>query len=207
MTADETSAAATPAGSPSAAGPGPEPAAAAGSGPGTLIREARLKARFSIEELAAQTKLNRATLEALERDDFGALLEPVYVRGYYRKCAKVLTLSEAELLARYEKLQAPRQIAPPTKLRLASGGELGGDSSVPRLFIAASAVLAVAVTLFIWLAKPQGSTPAVSDPAPVTVPAAGPTGEAAVEAPAPAVEPPASGLSPGGEGPGTTLPA
>lgn len=96
------------------------------SGPGRLIRLARERARIGITELAALTKLAPATLEALERDDFATLSEPVYVRGYYRKCAKALTLSEPELLAAYEKLVAPRAPQAPTKLLL--GGSETGSS-------------------------------------------------------------------------------
>ena len=66
-----------------------------------MIREARERTHLSLDDMAAHTKLARATLEALERDDYGALLEPVYVRGYYRKCAKVLEMDEAQLIAAY----------------------------------------------------------------------------------------------------------
>ena len=69
------------------------------AGPGRVIRQARERARLGIEELASMTRLARSTLEALERDDFSTLTEAVYVRGYYRKCAKVLNLPEAELIA------------------------------------------------------------------------------------------------------------
>lgn len=90
-------------------------------GPGRLIRLARERARLGVTELAALTKLAPATLEALERDDFTTLNEPVYVRGYYRKCAKALAIGEQDLLAAYEKLVAPRAPQVPTKLLLGSG--------------------------------------------------------------------------------------
>lgn len=100
------------------------------AGPGRLIRRAREQARLSIEDLGAQIKLARGTLDALERDDFATLSEPVYVRGYYRKLSKVLPVSEAELLAAYEKLVAPRVPAPPSKLILAGEQDLGGSRPV-----------------------------------------------------------------------------
>jgi cytoskeleton protein RodZ len=95
-------------------------------GPGRLIRLGRERARIGVAELAALTKLAPATLEALERDDFGMLSEPVYVRGYYRKCAKALALSEQELLSAYEKMVGPRAPQAPTKLLL--GGTDTGSS-------------------------------------------------------------------------------
>ena len=69
--------------------------------PGRLLRSARERAGLGSEDLAGQLKLAKGTLEALERDDFGALSEPVYIRGYYRKIAKLLPVSESELIAAY----------------------------------------------------------------------------------------------------------
>ena len=83
--------------------------------PGAMIREARQRARLSLEDMAAHTKLARQTLDALERDDYQALLEPVYVRGYYRKCAKVLELSEKALLQAYEARVVQKMPEPPAK--------------------------------------------------------------------------------------------
>jgi len=100
-------------------------------GPGRLIRLGRERARLGVSELAALTKLAPATLEALERDDFTMLSEPVYVRGYYRKCAKSLALSEQELLAAYEKMVAPRAPQTPTKLLL-GGSETGSSLKKTR---------------------------------------------------------------------------
>lgn len=100
-----------------------------GAGPGRLIRQAREQAKLSIEDLGAQIKLARGTLDALERDDFATLSEPVYVRGYYRKLSKVLPVSEAELLSAYEALVAPRLPSPPSKLLLAGEQDLADGRS------------------------------------------------------------------------------
>ncbi len=94
-------------------------------GPGRAIRAAREKLGLPLESLASQTRLARGTLEALERDDFGILNEPVYVKGYYRKCAKVLGLSDVELIAAYERQVGPKQPQAPTKLLLAADRGLG----------------------------------------------------------------------------------
>ena len=174
--------------------------------PGAMIREARQRARLSLEDMAAHTKLARQTLDALERDDYQALLEPVYVRGYYRKCAKVLEMDEAALIAAYEARVVPRQPEAPSKLRLASGTELGSSSRLPVAMAVFAAVVAIVVCGFIWLARDgQDSYPVFGDalvsasPAPVataTPPAepepAGadtiePSGEL-MAAPSPAVE-------------------
>jgi cytoskeleton protein RodZ len=123
------------------------------SSPGALIRRARERVRMAPEELAAQTKLARGTLEALERDDFKVLVEPVYVRGYYRKCAKVLGISEKDLVDSYEAMVAPRTPEAPAKLRLASGSELGSGSRLPLALAIGAALIAVIVLSLIWFAR------------------------------------------------------
>lgn len=123
------------------------------SSPGALIRRARERVRMSPEELAAQTKLTRGTLEALERDDFKILVEPVYVRGYYRKCAKVLGIAEKDLVDSYAAMVAPRAPEAPAKLRLASGSELGSGSRLPLALAAGAALIAVIVLSLIWFAR------------------------------------------------------
>ncbi|MFI4978733.1 MAG: RodZ domain-containing protein [Nevskiales bacterium] len=141
-------------------------------GPGRLIRLGRERARIGISELAGLTKLAPATLEALERDDFTMLSEPVYVRGYYRKCAKALALSEQELLAAYEKVVAPRAPQAPTKLLLGgseTGSSLkknrrrGGGGGAPWLMWLIGIVLLVAVAAWFLREDPNGHRPVLAD--------------------------------------------
>lgn len=83
--------------------------------PGRLLQAARKRKGLSLDELVGQTMLSRSTLAALEADDFGQLSQPVYVRGYYRKCAKVLDLSEDELINAYAEhadVSEPRPASP-----------------------------------------------------------------------------------------------
>jgi cytoskeleton protein RodZ len=166
-----------------------DPAPAQQQSPGQLIREARERAHLSLDDMAAHTKLARATLEALERDDHRALLEPVYVRGYYRKCAKVLEIDESRLIAAYNAQVTPRTPEAPAKLRLASGTELGSSSRLPVSMAVLAAVVAVVACAFIWFARDPGETYPVSmvvetiplasvDPAPTT-----PAPTSAVDAP------------------------
>ncbi|PCC67327.1 Helix-turn-helix domain-containing protein [Nannocystis exedens] len=60
--------------------------------PGRYIREARQRRGISVEQLALETKIPRPSLEALEEDRFSALPGPVFVRGFFRCCARSLSL-------------------------------------------------------------------------------------------------------------------
>jgi cytoskeleton protein RodZ len=80
-------------------------------------------------------------------------MEPVYVRGYYRKCAKVLGIAEKDLVDAYEAVVAPRAPEAPAKLRLASGSELGSGSRLPLALAMGAALIAVVVLSLIWFAR------------------------------------------------------
>lgn len=169
----------------------PPPAPAPLPSPGAMIREARERAHFSLEDMAAHTKLARSTLDALERDDYNALLEPVYVRGYYRKCAKVLEMDEERLIAAYGARVSPKTPEAPSKLRLASGTELGSSSRLPVSMAVLAAVVAIVACAFLWFARdrsdnypPASSVAGTSEPAPAPgIPAEQVMVEPAAEAP------------------------
>jgi len=72
-----------------------------GQSPGEMLREARLAHDYSVVDLCAQTKLSPRAINALEDNDFKALSQPVFTRGYYRQCAKVLDIDTDRLMAAY----------------------------------------------------------------------------------------------------------
>ncbi len=152
------------------------------AGPGRVIRQARERAKLAIEELATLTRLAKSTLEALERDDFSTLTEAVYVRGYYRKCAKVLNLPEAELIAAYDKLYAPKTSPMPTKLLLGTSGSTMGSSrsnSSGGGWSLTLVVLAVLIGAAVWFlnqdAPERAQSQAAATPAVVETPSAAPS--------------------------------
>ncbi|MDP3856455.1 MAG: helix-turn-helix domain-containing protein [Stagnimonas sp.] len=159
-------------------------ASEATAGPGRLLRRAREQAGLSIEDLGAQIKLARGTLDSLERDDFATLSEPVYVRGYYRKLSKVLPVSEAALLSAYESQVAPKAPSPPSKLILAGENDLGGSSRVSARLVTGVLVTGLLIgALAFWgsTRDPNGPAEVVPTLDPATAPEA--------------VPPPSAGLS------------
>ncbi|MDA3920696.1 MAG: DUF4115 domain-containing protein [Salinisphaera sp.] len=72
-----------------------------GQSPGEMLRDGRRAHDYSVEDLCAQTKLSPKTVKALEDNDFEALSQPVFARGYYRQCAKVLDLDAERLMRAY----------------------------------------------------------------------------------------------------------
>jgi cytoskeleton protein RodZ len=191
------------------AAPVPEPSPS----PGMLLRQARERAGLGPEDLAGQLKLAKGTLEALERDDFAALSEPVYVRGYYRKIAKVLPVAEADLINAYNARIKPAPTAAPLRRLPLAGGVAAGTSRHSRgpgagLVVGGIVIAGIVVALMTREppkrlndsrpaarteappAAPQPAAPAPADaPAPesaATVPATGAPSPAAAEPPPPA---------------------
>ncbi len=160
---------------------------ASGQGPGRLVRQAREQLKLSLEDLAAQIKLARITLDAIERDDFAQLNEPVYVRGYYRKLAKVLPVPEAELIAAYERVAGQKAPPHPSKLILAGGQELGSGRRISLKLAVGVIVLGLVIGGLAFWGKNRVSpvvqpvvTPASNSAVPVES-----DGAAAVPTPAP----------------------
>jgi cytoskeleton protein RodZ len=141
---------------------GTTPSTPAGSlsGPGRLIREAREAAKYSQEDLASLLKLNRNTLDALERDDFSVLNEPVYIRGYYRKLAKVLGIVESQLLQAFEAVSTPKTNTPPPSRLILSGDDEGRGGSNLGLFVGVIVAGAVLGGIALWYSR-NHSTPSV----------------------------------------------
>jgi len=85
---------------------------------------------MSIEQLAIDTKIPRASIEALEEDRFGALPGPVFVKGFFRCCARSLELDpETVLSLLHEHERALQQLKSGRRERQAP--QLLGRTSTP----------------------------------------------------------------------------
>ena len=72
---------------------------------GSLLREYREIAGYSLSEMAEALCLSDDVLVKLENEDFQDLAEPPYVRGYLRNYAKLAEKDALELINRYESLR------------------------------------------------------------------------------------------------------
>lgn len=164
---------------PGAVPPPPSPPVSPPS-PGTQLRRAREDAHLTLEDFAAQTKLALGTLQALEADDFAALLEPVYVRGYYRKCARLLGLSEEALIEAYNARVKQTQPQAPARIRLSSG-TAESRSGLGRLLGLLIVAIIIGLLAYLWLTRPDAA-PSVGEADGQAVPEAAITTTPAVDA-------------------------
>jgi|TARA_B110000495_G_scaffold28850_1_gene21767 cytoskeletal protein RodZ len=65
---------------------------------GTLLKEARIKNKLTIEQVATKLFSDPDIVEDLENDIFKKLGGNVYIKGYIRNYSKLLGLDSAELI-------------------------------------------------------------------------------------------------------------
>jgi len=160
---------------------------------GQLLRDAREAQGVTLEEAAVRLRLMHRQVEAMERDDFESLGQPVFARGFVRNYARLLGLAPDPLLARMEGAPVERAAVSPV------------EPSLPRswltspwlllLLLGLLLVVAVPVALYLWLNSEAGDGPvkqqpsvAQSHPAPAAA-AAPATAAAPVPAPVAATAP------------------
>lgn len=133
-----------------------------GQTPGEMLREARLACAYSVDELCRQTMLSSHTVEALEDDRYEDLSQPVFARGYFRKCAKVLDMDADALMEAYRAsggAQVPTQSRP-----LASVNIIPADVTPDRRRTFGTVFLVIillvaAFAVYLFWAGMTGTTP------------------------------------------------
>ena len=77
------------------------PARTGGTGPGERLQAARIKNGLSLEDVATRMHLSPSILEALEDNNFDEITAPIFVKGYLRAYARIVSLSEDEMIEQY----------------------------------------------------------------------------------------------------------
>ncbi len=169
---------------------------------GQLLREERERQDLTLPDVAAQLKIRRMMLEALEAGEVDRLPSPTYAIGFLRNYAAFLGLDGDEIVARFraevEPLNQPVELNFPTPI---------GESRLPGAAIVAVSLLVAALAYGLWYfssddeqvplprvaAVPPRLAPLVEEPALNTSPPSNPSprqAEAATVSGRPAAEPP-----------------
>ncbi|MEU6477887.1 RodZ domain-containing protein [Streptomyces sp. NPDC047017] len=69
---------------------------------GRILKDARLAAGLTVDEVSTATRVRIAIVHAIEADDFAPCGGDVYARGHIRTLAREVHLDPAPLLARYD---------------------------------------------------------------------------------------------------------
>jgi cytoskeleton protein RodZ len=71
------------------------------SGPGDLLQAGRTEMGLSLEDVASRMHLSVDIIEAIEENNFSDITAPIFVKGYLRAYAKIVSLDENELIQQY----------------------------------------------------------------------------------------------------------
>jgi cytoskeletal protein RodZ len=136
-------------------------------GIGATLRNAREQKGLSVDECADTTRIRRKYLDALEEEQYAALPEPAYARGFLRTYATMLGVDAARMVELYD--QSATESAPSSgslELRAreaprpGGGGERRSNPRGRRMIWFAVGVLAV-VALGYLAARGVAVEPAV----------------------------------------------
>ncbi|HUV23189.1 MAG TPA: RodZ domain-containing protein [Gammaproteobacteria bacterium] len=72
-----------------------------GIGPGERLQAARIKKGLSLEDVASRMHLSANILEAIEENNFDVITAPIFVKGYLRAYARIVSLDEDEMIQQY----------------------------------------------------------------------------------------------------------
>lgn len=117
---------------------------------GQQLRAVREHSGITVATVAKTLNVSVAVLDALERDDYAYFAAPVFARGYLKKYAAFLSLSETELLAAYDAQQdtpADPSLIPSMKLPTPNRLE---PLLRPGLMILATVILLGGVVFFVF---------------------------------------------------------
>jgi cytoskeleton protein RodZ len=84
--------------------------------PGIHLRQARESRRLTQQEVALQLRLSLQVIDAIEHDDYKTLPGQIFVRGYLRAYARLVFLSEDDIIQAFNNLDIaqdkPQPLAP-----------------------------------------------------------------------------------------------
>lgn len=157
----------------------PRPEAKPAPGPGRLLREARERMNLGQHAVADVLHLRLAVVDALENDRYDQLPPATFTKGYLKVYAKLVHVSEDEVLAAYQ-----RQVEGLTEGedRAEAASRQGSASRRRALLVVVPLVLLIAVVIWGAVEHFTAADDAVSTPATAEEPA---MEEAANPAPAP----------------------
>lgn len=124
--------------------------------PGEYLRQIRIAQKKELEEIASVLNMPVKTLTALEQDEYTALPEATFIKGYYRAYAKYLNADASAIIQRFDEiyvndtgLKASHAL---NNSPIKTMGKLAGSKSVRnRKWLKRLVILAV-VLLLGWLA-------------------------------------------------------
>ncbi|WP_239589967.1 helix-turn-helix domain-containing protein [Streptomyces aureoverticillatus] len=115
---------------------------------GHVLRQARVDAGLTVDEISTSTRVRIPIVHAIEQDDFSRCGGDVYARGHIRTLARAVGIDPAPLIARYDEGHGGRPPAPTPAAPLFEAERIRSDPRRPN-WTAAMVAAIVAVIAFV----------------------------------------------------------
>ncbi len=116
---------------------------------GARLSAARKSCELDQRVVANELHLDVATIEALESDDKAALPAAIFVKGYLRNYARLVGLSEEEIVSDYAE-----QTGEPPPLTVVTLNDRTPFFQLPSARLLRNIILVLLAVILIWLAYP-----------------------------------------------------
>jgi cytoskeleton protein RodZ len=148
--------------------------------PGILLQEARVSAQLTPADIAKKLNLKASLIEAIENNDFDEISSMTFARGYLKAYAKLVRVSESDVLEAFEHLNSVEQ----QQLDMQSFSHRASKKTVDNWLSIISFVvfMAIVVGVIVWWYQREEVTTQVIPPAEVTLVGNPLAAETAVEA-------------------------
>lgn len=169
--------------------------AAQAAGPGQRLRQARVDARLTVEDVARSLQLPARHIAAIERDDYEQLPAATYVRGYLRAYAQLLGMAPEGVIDSFNALPIAHRrqgLVPP-----APAEPVASSDSLIKLGTLAVAGVVLGLAIVWWQGQETANVPTVPVVPPIAVaPEPAPAPPAPAAAPEPSARPQAETPAP-----------
>jgi len=119
-----------------------------GVGPGERLQAARIKAGLSLADVASRMHLSANIVEAIENNHFEEMTAPIFVKGYLRAYARIVSLDEDDMIVQYSDFYSGED--PP----ISSTSNVASELSVTDARVKWTTyivVLIIGISLAVWL--------------------------------------------------------
>ena len=150
------------------------------SGVGARLQAARTAAGLSLDEVAAQTRVPRRHLNAIENGEFGAIPAAPYAVGFVKSYARLVGLDPQEIGAAFRREMADAHDGRPR----AAAFEPADPARIPPMWLVVSALVIAILVVGVYLGM-RSMGPAGAGPEETATLAAGLDDAGATNAPSP----------------------
>ena len=116
-------------------------------GPGERLQAARIEIDLSVEDVASRMHLSNDIVEAIEENKFNDITAPIFVKGYLRAYARIVSLDEDEMIQQYAEFYSDED--PPISSTSNLTPEISTSDKRVKL-ITYLVILGLVVLLAIW---------------------------------------------------------